>query len=81
MKIVCFHNSDDENGYLSNWCPSLFTVDGVAAKILNTDDVACIKELGRLVSNYDDSHWNGIRQLVVYEVFLAKFSKNENLKK
>ena len=27
MNIVCFHNPDEENGYLSNWYPSRFTVD------------------------------------------------------
>lgn len=28
-KIVCFHNPDEENGYLSNWAISYFTVDGI----------------------------------------------------
>ena len=51
-----------------------------AAKILNMNDVARIKALGRLVSNYDDIHWNGIRQIVVYEGLIAKFSQNEDLK-
>ena len=51
-----------------------------AAKILNTNDVARIKALGRLASNYDDIHWNGIRQIVVYEGLIAKFSQNEDLK-
>lgn len=27
--IVCFHNPDEENGYLSNWAISYFTVDGI----------------------------------------------------
>lgn len=27
--IICFHNPDEENGYLSNWYPSHFVVDGV----------------------------------------------------
>lgn len=102
MNIVCFHNPDEENGYLSNWYPSAFTVDGtpfssmeqfmmyrkaicfqdepVAAEILATDDVAEIKALGRKVSNYDENNWNGVRQIVVYEGLLAKFSQNENLK-
>ena len=102
MKIVCFHNPDEENGYLSNWYPSRFIVknrvfssmeqfmmvrkavcfhdDSAAAQILATEDVARIKELGRHVSNYDDHHWNGIRQIVVYEGLLAKFSQNEDLK-
>lgn len=103
MRIVCFHNPDEENGYLSNWYPSAFMVDGVgfssaeqymmykkavcfgdwdtAKEILCTDDVAQIKELGRQVSNYNESYWNGIRQIVVFEGLLAKFSQNENLKK
>ena len=29
MKILCFHNPDEENGYLSNWYPCRFTVEGV----------------------------------------------------
>ena len=102
MRIICFHNPDEENGYLSNWYPSAFVVDGVgfssaeqymmykkavcfgdwdtAKEILCTDDVAQIKELGRQVSNYSESYWNGIRQIVVFEGLLAKFSQNENLK-
>lgn len=102
MRIICFHNPDEENGYLSNWYPSAFVVNGVgfssaeqymmykkavcfgdwdtAKEILCTDDVAQIKELGRQVSNYNESYWNGTRQIVVFEGLLAKFSQNENLK-
>ena len=29
MKIVCFHNPDESNGYLSNWYQSDFIVDGI----------------------------------------------------
>ena len=60
-------------------------VTKVAAQILATEDVAEIKTLGRLVSGYDESLWNGVRQIVVYEGLLAKFSQNseswEQLKK
>lgn len=102
MNIICFHNQDEENGYLSNWYPVKFTVDSVAfssmeqfmmhkkavyfgdyniaKRILASNDVAYIKELGRLVSNYNESYWNGIRQIVVFEGLLAKFSQNESLK-
>ena len=102
MQVVCFHNPKEENGYLSNWYTSAFTVEGitfssmeqymmhqkaicfgdrrVAAQILGTDDVSRIKELGRLVLEYDDNHWKGVRQLVVYEGLYAKFSQNEELK-
>lgn len=101
-RIICFHNPNEENGYLSNWYLSHFTVDGktfssmeqfmmyrkaicfhdsdIAAQILETDDAARIKELGRLVSGYVDSVWSGIRQYVVYEGLLAKFSQNAELK-
>ena len=101
-KIICFHNPDEENGYLSNWYPSRFTANDIsfssmeqymmykkaecfkdkdtAAKILATDDVAQIKALGRLVANYNESYWNGVRQIIVFEGLLAKFSQNEDLK-
>ena len=52
----------------------------IAAEILKTDDVGRIKELGRKVSNYDESRWNGMRQILVYEGLLAKFEQNEELK-
>lgn len=29
MNIVCFHNPDEENGYLSNWYNSYFRLDNV----------------------------------------------------
>ena len=53
----------------------------IAKQILETNDVACIKKLGRLVSGYNDSVWNGIRQIVVYEGLIAKFSQNDELRK
>ena len=29
MQIICFHNPYEENGYLSNWYPVQFSVDGI----------------------------------------------------
>ena len=29
MEVLCFHNPNEENGYLSNWYLSPFTLDGV----------------------------------------------------
>ena len=100
--VIGFHNPDEENGYLSNWYPSRFTVDGkefssmeqymmyqkavlfhdtkIAEQIMATDDVSEIKQLGRLVSCYNDHIWSGVRQIVVYEGLKAKFSQNEELK-
>ena len=103
MEIICFHNPDDENGYLSNWYLSDFIIDGIkyssmeqymmyqkaccfndvesANEILNTNDVAEIKQLGRFVQNYNENCWNGVRQLIVYDGLQAKFLQNEELKK
>jgi len=102
MRIICFHNPNEENGYLSNWYPSFFSVDGItfssmeqymmyrkavcfhdydiARQILEANDVAQIKSLGRLVRNYNENIWNGVRQISVYEGLYAKFSQNEVLK-
>lgn len=102
MEVVCFHNPNEENGYLSNWYLSSFTVDEItftsmeqymmyckatcfqdaeiAQQILETEDVATIKALGRSVKGYDDNHWNGVRQIVVYKGLCAKFEQNEDLK-
>ena len=38
-----------------------FGDEAIADKILSTEDTAVIKELGRCVSGYDESYWNGIR--------------------
>lgn len=103
MNIRCFHNPEEENGYLSNWYLSDFKVDSIqfssmeqymmykkaivfnntkiAKKILETTDVSKIKALGRQVSNYNDTYWNGVRQIIVYKGLLEKFSQNEDLKK
>ena len=100
--IICFHNPDEENAYLSNWYMSDFEYDGIkfssleqymmykkaevfsddetAKKILNTNDPGKIKSLGREVKNYNDTVWNGVRQVIVYEGLYAKFSQNEELK-
>ncbi len=102
MGILCFHNPDEENGYLSNWYMSQFDVNGIgfssmeqymmykkavcfrddviAEKILETDEVGSIKELGRMVAGYNENYWNGIRQIVVYEGLIAKFSQNDKLR-
>lgn len=29
MDVICFHNPDEENGYLSNWYPSAFVVNDI----------------------------------------------------
>ena len=58
----------------------LFEDTAMAAKILNTDDVVRIKELGRKVSNYNDTVWNGMRQVIIYKGLLEKFRQNDDLR-
>ena len=102
MQIVCFHNPDEDNGFLSNWYLSAFSVDGltfssmeqymmykkavcfgddeISAQILETEEVTEIKVLGRKIAGYDDNIWNGIRQIVVYQGLIEKFTQNDELK-
>ena len=99
--MICFHNPDEENGYLSNWFLSEFTVGGItfssmeqymmyekavlfkdqttAEKILQTDDVAQIKALGRTVQNFDDKVWTKEREGIVYNGASEKFRQNPEL--
>lgn len=103
MNIRCFHNPDEENGYLSNRYLSEFKIDSIkfssmeqymmykkaivfndnklAKEILETTDVSKIKALGRQVSKYNDTYWNGVRQIIIYKGLLEKFSQNADLKK
>ena len=57
-----------------------FKDENIANQILAEKNVAKIKELGRLVSDYDEHIWNGVRQIIIYEGLLAKFSQNESLR-
>ena len=99
--MICFHNPDEENGYLSNWFLSEFTVCGItfssmeqymmyekailfkdqttAEKILQTDDVAEIKVLGRTVQNFDEKVWVKEREGIVYRGVSEKFRQNPEL--
>ena len=52
----------------------------IAEQILETDDVAYIKQLGRMVAEYNDHIWSGVRQIVVYEGLMQKFSQNMELR-
>lgn len=100
--IICFHNPDEINGYLSNWYLSdfkindinyssmeqymmhqkaiLFDDNEIATQILETSNVGKIKTLGRMVKNYNDVMWNGMRQIIVYEGLLEKFRQNDALR-
>ena len=99
--MICFHNPEEENGYLSNWYLSEFTVNGVTfssmeqymmyekallfqdqetvEKVLQTDNVAEIKALGRAVQHFDDKIWIKVREKIVYRGVLEKFRQNPEL--
>lgn len=59
----------------------VFKDKDIASQILKTNDVARIKAFGKQVSNYNDTVWNGMRQIVIYKGLLEKFRQNEKLKK
>lgn len=101
-KVICFHNPDEANGYLSNWFLSDFEKDGVhfssmeqymmyqkavlfkdseiALQIMSTSDVGKIKAFGRSVRNYEETVWNGVRQIIIYEGLIEKFAQNNELR-
>ena len=51
----------------------------IAKQILATNDVAFVKKLGRQVSGYIENVWNGMRQILVFEGLMAKYSQNPDL--
>ena len=59
----------------------LFNDRDIARQILAVSDVGKIKELGRCVSNYNNSVWNGMRQIIIYKGLLEKFRQNDTLSK
>lgn len=59
----------------------IFGDDETAQKILASTSPSEIKGLGRKVRNYNDTVWNGVRQIVVYEGLKAKFEQNPDLAK
>jgi len=99
--IVCFHNPDEINGYLSNWYKSIFMYKGVcftsaeqylmfckanifsdtevARNIMATNDVRDIKKLGREVRNFDETVWENVREHIMTEGLIAKFSQDRVL--
>lgn len=63
----------------------LFQDQEAAEKILQTDNVADIKALGRSVQHFDDKIWIEVREEIVYKGVREKFRQNpelaENLEK
>lgn len=58
---------------------SVFHDEEHAREVLQMTDAREIKAVGRKVRNYNDTVWNGIRQIVVYEGLMAKFSQSKEL--
>ena len=87
MEIICFHNPDEENGYLSNWFHSDFSIDEIEFSSMEQymmyKKAVCFsdKKIAEEILSINDNIWNGKRQIIVYEGLLAKFSQNYSLKK
>ena len=85
MQIICFHNPDEENGYLSNWYQSNFIVDGVHfssmeqfmmyRKAICFQD-ECIAE--QILGTKDVAEIKALGRAV--KDYDAKFSQNDELK-
>lgn len=57
----------------------VFGDEEIASRIMSTTNVGKIKALGRSVSNYNESVWNGMRQVLIYKGLVEKFRQNESL--
>lgn len=75
---VCYSSIEQ---YMMYQKAMLFQDQEIAEQILQTNQVAVIKALGRKVKNYDESVWNGRRQIIVYRGLVEKFSQNPELGK
>ena len=88
MTVVCFHNPSEENGYLSNWYPCRFTVEGVDfssmeqymmyKKAVYFGDKAVA---AKILATDDVAEIKALGRLVAhYTGLLAKFTQNDDLK-
>lgn len=66
--------------YLMYGKAAVFKDEEMQQAILATHDVAEIKQYGRQVKGYNETVWNGFRQLVLYRGLWLKFSQNEELR-
>ena len=46
----------------------------ISTEIMMTSDVAIIKSLGPAVSGYDDNVWSEVREKIVFDGLMVKFS-------
>lgn len=66
--------------YMMHQKALMFSDNNIAEQIMNTTNVGKIKALGRSIINYNDTIWNGVRQVIVYKGLLEKFRQNGNLR-
>ena len=74
---VTYNNAEQ---YLMYQKAILFKDFQVAKLILNTNNPKLIKELGRKVSNFEETIWITNRENIMYDGCFYKFSQNSNLK-
>ena len=91
MTIICFHNPNEENGYLSNWYLSEFTVDGITFNSMEQYMMYKKAEVfgdtitaNMIMRNTDVAQIKAlgrkVRNYNVYNGLIAKFSQNNKLK-
>ena len=77
----CGYQYSSMEQYMMHQKSLLFGDVKMAAKIMETSSVRQCKAYGRKVSNFDDTIWNGVKQIIVYNGLLSKFEQHEKLKK
>ena len=52
--MICFHKIEEENGYLSNWYPSVFFIDGI--QFANVEQFIMYKK-ALTISGQESGNW------------------------
>lgn len=56
-----------------------FNDQNIAVQIMHSNSPKEQKRLGRLVANYDDNKWADVRENIMINILIDKFTQNENL--
>ena len=75
---ITFKNAEQ---YMMYKKATLFHNYELAQEILDTDDPATIKKLGRKVIGFEQDKWDAIKETVIYRGNFEKFTQNKKLTK
>ena len=76
-RMITFSSTEQAFMYIK---ANMFGDQSVAAQILATNNPNECRKLGRKVQGYDEKVWDACRYFVFYELNLAKYTQDKNLR-